>query len=416
MADKRTASGFKVAPCTCEPAIRDSSQQLKTYSQLGHLDRMTFDTIRPEGRRGRVDESMFRIATDAAMQFSANPRGWLVFEGSTGSGKTHLAAAIVNAIIDRGSASKFVSALDIPELITNERFGETDAENGTTFESLLECPVLVIDDLGAQRTADWVDSKIDKLMTHRFNAQYPTVVVLAKPIDELPARIALKLDDPSFSNVFRLTVADTAASDFRINIPKSMLERMTFETFDSAGSPASKPHEKTSIGMAKATAQAFAENPTKWLYLHGSTGVGKTHLAVAIANVCTLNGLEVTCWSVSDLLDRFRQSFSSHDGTAFYQIFDTVRNAGLLILDDFGSQNLTDWALEKLYQLLCYRHDRHLPTVVTSQFVLWDGVDNSNWNRVQGKQQWESIKSRLNDSNVVTERFMTAPDYRDRGA
>ena len=82
-----------------------------------------------------------------------------MLEGSTGSGKTHLAAAIVNAIIDRGSPAKYISALDIPDMLRNERFEDDDAESGS-FESLLDAPTLVIDDLGAQTSAtNWVDSQ-----------------------------------------------------------------------------------------------------------------------------------------------------------------------------------------------------------------------------------------------------------------
>ena len=125
----------------------------------------------------------------------------MVLEGTTGSGKTHLAAAIINAIIDRGSPAKYISALDIPDMLRNERFEDDDAESGT-FESLLDAPTLVIDDLGAQQATNWVDSKIDQLITHRFNGRVPTVIVLAKSVSEIPERIALKLDDPkSFTRV-----------------------------------------------------------------------------------------------------------------------------------------------------------------------------------------------------------------------
>ena len=97
---------------------------------------MTFDALIPEGRSGRADEALFRAATETAEQFASEPNDWLVFEGTTGSGKTHLAAAIVNAIIDRGSPAKYVSALDIPDILRNERFEDDDTESGT-FASLL---------------------------------------------------------------------------------------------------------------------------------------------------------------------------------------------------------------------------------------------------------------------------------------
>ena len=374
---------------------------------------MTFETLIPEGRRGPVDESQFRVATSEVKRFAEDPKDWLVLEGGSGSGKTHLAAAIVNAIINRGSPAKYASALDIPDILRNERF---EGDEGGMFGSLLDAPTLAIDDLGAQQAADWIDSRIDQLLTHRFNSRLPTVIVLAKPISEMPERISLKLGDPGFSTVVQLTNNDSSLDGQRGNIPQTMLDRMTFASFDPDGAPASNANEKASLGLAMAAAGDFAEKPVKWLYLHGPTGVGKTHLAVAIANVQVQRGGATTFWSVPDLLDSLRQTFGKSDETSFYTLFDSVRDCELLILDDFGAQQMTDWALEKLYQLITYRHDRLLPTVITSQYILWEGADNSQWSRVRGKHQWESIRSRLNDSSVVTERLMAAPDYRNRGA
>ena len=373
---------------------------------------MTFDALIPEGRRGRVDEELFRTASVAAKDFAENPEGWLVLDGTTGSGKTHLAAAIVSTIIERGEPAKYVSALDIPDLIRNERFEDDDGAEGGSFASLMDAPVLAIDDLGAQQATNWIDWKFDQLLTHRFNGQLPTVIVLAKPIWEVPERVALKLDDPILSKVFELTSGDRV----RVNIPRPMLKRMAFETFDADGAPSSKHDDKASLSLALDAAKEFAEHPEKWLYLHGPTGVGKTHIAVAIAKVQSDRGRSVTFWSVPDLLDNLRHSYSNPNESTFYELFDAVRNCELLILDDFGAQQMTDWALEKLYQIIAHRHDRLLPTVITSQYILWEGAENSNWDRVRGKHQWEAIRSRLNDSSVVTERLMAAPDYRNRGA
>ena len=99
----------------------------------------------------------------------------------------------------------------------------------------------------------------------------------------------------------------------------------------------------------------------------------------------------------------------------FFTLFESIRNAEVLILDDFGQQNLSDWALEKLYQLISYRHDRFLRTVITSQYIMWEGADNHDWNRLQDRYQWESILSRLKDTDVVTARVMGGPDFRERG-
>ncbi len=405
-----------VVPCNCQDTVDNTRSQLRTYSQLGHLERMTFDALIPEGRSGRADEALFRAATETAEQFASEPSGWLVLEGSTGSGKTHLAAAIVNAIINRGSPAKYISALDIPDVLRNERFEDDDAESGT-FESLLDAPTLVIDDLGAQQATNWIDSKIDQLLTHRFNGRVPTVIVLAKPVSDMPERIALKLDDPILSRLFQLTSGSETDESKRVNIPTTMLERMTFETFNPDGAKSATLNDRESVAEAfRAANQFVGQEPLKpWLYLHGTSGVGKTHLAVAITNALSQQGRPVTFWNTSKLLDSLRKTYSNNNDTDFFTLFESVCNAETLILDEFGQQNATDWVLEKLYQLISHRHDRLMPTVITSQYILWEGADNSAWGRVRDKLLWESILSRLNDSSVVTERLMAAPDFRNRG-
>lgn len=195
-----------------------------------------------------------------------------------------------------------------------------------------------------------------------------------------------------------------------------MLRRMTFENFDPKGAMTSTSNQRESLSMALDLAVNFAEHPELWLYLDGPPGVGKTHLAIAAAGLQYKQGADVQFWLVSDMLDYLRHAYSRSNDSTFYTIFHETRNTDLLILDDFAAPTMTDWALERLYQLISYRHDRLLPTIITSQYILWKGADNSHWAQLEGRQHWESIRSRLNDTSVVTECLMVAPDYRDRGA
>lgn len=195
-----------------------------------------------------------------------------------------------------------------------------------------------------------------------------------------------------------------------------MLQRMTFENFDPNGARTSTSNQRESLSMALGIAKDFAKQPEFWLYLDGPAGVGKTHLAIAVAGWQSKYGTKVKFWLVPDLLDYLRHAYSRSNDSAFYTVFHETRNTELLILDDFVAPTMTDWALERLYQLIVYRHDRLLPTVITSQYILWKGADNSHWSQLEGRQHWESIRSRLNDSSVVTECLMVAPDYRNRGA
>jgi DNA replication protein DnaC len=77
-----------------------------------------------------------------------------------------------------------------------------------------------------------------------------------------------------------------------------------------------------------------------------------------------------------------------------------VKTAPLLILDDFGEHSSTPWAQEKLYQLINYRYNSRLPTVVTMCCSLDDEEIESR------------IGSRLADPKISLVFNITAPDYR----
>ena len=73
---------------------------------------------------------------------------------------------------------------------------------------------------------------------------------------------------------------------------------------------------------------------------------------------------------VPDLLDHLRSTFSPSSETTFDDLFESVRGAPLLILDDLGTQTTTQWATEKLFQILNHRYMTKLPTVITTNVPL----------------------------------------------
>jgi hypothetical protein len=52
------------------------------------------------------------------------------------------------------------------------------------------------------------------------------------------------------------------------------------------------------------------------------------------------------------------------------ELFDKVREAGVLVLDDLGAENATAWATEKLFQIINYRYNYRMPTVITTNHRL----------------------------------------------
>ncbi|HEX5808017.1 MAG TPA: ATP-binding protein, partial [Anaerolineales bacterium] len=175
------------------------------------------------------------------------------------------------------------------------------------------------------------------------------------------------------------------------------LKGLTFETFQPRGKIGIGEKQANSLEMAFNQANHYARKLTGWLLLQGPYGCGKTHLAAAIANYAVEMGVPTLFLTVPDLLDMLRFSFDSED-TTFEGRFNEIRNASLLVLDDFGTQNATGWAQEKLFQIINYRYINKLPMVITTNLSLDD---------IEAR-----FRSRLSDRELVTDVRMNAPDYR----
>ncbi len=143
------------------------------------------------------------------------------------------------------------------------------------------------------------------------------------------------------------------------------LSSLTFETLNPYGLE-DDPRSREQFHRCYKAAQQFAQNPSGWLVLIGPSGCGKTHLAAAIANRCLRQGISVFFVVVADLLDHLRATFSPGSEVTYDELFDRVRNAPLLVLDDLGTYSSTPWAEEKLFQILNHRFNGRLPTVVTT--------------------------------------------------
>ncbi len=176
------------------------------------------------------------------------------------------------------------------------------------------------------------------------------------------------------------------------------LHHLTFEQFQPRGRIGMRPAQADSLQVAYNQARQFAQTAKGWLLLQGGYGCGKTHLAAAIGNFAVGMGVPTLFLTVPDLLDTLRFAYDDPEAT-FEQRFEEIRSAPLLIMDDFGTQNATAWAQEKLFQIINYRYVNRLPLVVTTNLML---------DQIEGR-----IRSRLDDPDLVTRVAIRAPDFRN---
>lgn len=172
------------------------------------------------------------------------------------------------------------------------------------------------------------------------------------------------------------------------------LKDKTFENFH--------PNVSRAVEDAFNAAIDYADDPRGWLLLTGRVGCGKTHLAAAIANQSLDRGSRVLFSTVIDLLDHLRNAYSPSATEVYDRVLDNMREAELLVLDDLGAQQSTPWATEKLFQLLNFRYNYCMPTVITTNNLGLQGID-------------ERLRSRMTDSGLVTVVVIDRTvDYRPR--
>jgi len=409
------ASARTVIPCQCQERVWGvkSTDRIRQYSDLGPLERLTFDTVELGTRDTFSEPSSFREAYHASQRFVTDMQGWLVLCGPSGTGKTHLAAAVGNALVEADQPVRFVSVPDLLDHLRSAFDPAVGAQFDEVFLQAIEAPVLILDDLGAQSSTAWADEKLDQILTHRYNRRLPTLVTTGLRFDELNDRLRTRLGDPYFSTVVNIK-SGSGKPDIRDSgLEARLSDAMTFDSFTSKGAAGATAAQKRSLSEAHAAAKVFAEHPSGWLYLAGPTGVGKTHLAASIVGESIAQGREVLFRFVPDLLDDLRRSYGPSGSKSFDHTFSQVRDVDILILDDFGAEASTAWAEEKLYQLIVHRHDSMMPTVFTSRTAL---ESISGGDSRSGSRYSDAIISRLSDANVVAERYLSAPDFRHRGA
>jgi len=395
----------RVDICACRQAsvrahIRD---RLFSFSQLQELQHLTFESFNPRGRvgYGEMEQASIERACNHAHLFAEKPVGWLLLLGRFGCGKTHLAAAIANSVVANGIPTLF---LTVPDLLDTLRFTFSDQDTSfeERFDQIRSAPLLILDDFGTQNATEWAREKLYQILNYRYINKLPLVVTTNLSMERIDGRMRSRLLDREI-----VVHAEIMAPDYRrpaedTGQPElSSLDqhaKQTFGTFSLRKAEKLSPKDERSLEEAFKAANEYSEDPSGWLVLLGPYGCGKTHLAAAIANFRASAGHSVMFVVVPDLLDHLRATFNPNSTVSYDRRFDEVRTAPLLVLDDMGTQAMTPWVREKLYQLFNHRYNAGLPTVVTTADAL-DEID-------------PRLRSRLLDRRLCLIHAITAPAFK----
>ena len=402
----------ETVPCNlCDKSFEDDIDikiRIK-YAGLDQLMEYKLINFKVDGSVGKSEPSKLRNYLNLAKDYSKNPMGWLVINGPTGTGKTHLAAGIAINCVENSSPVIYKSIQEIVDIITN-----TNPED-ESFKGLINFPFLVIDDFGNQTYSDWIEEKIDHLFTHRYTRKLPTVIALSSNILDLDDRSQMRFTDPKLVQSINLEYKknNILTNGIPKVFEKAKLTKELRKPIKNSSQSDKVTYDSIEMALFKSKEYINSKDPG-WLYIHGETGSGKSYLSAAIANYLEKKGKEVFFISSAELIDKVREQFGNNQGKGIE--FEKAKVVDFLFLDDLWGHNNTKWSDELIYNLLAYRQDNLKATVINSS-VIYEKIKKYEIKKNQLSSDsifTEKICSRISNKNIVEQISLISSDIRKK--
>jgi DNA replication protein DnaC len=151
----------------------------------------TFETFR-ETKQNRMAVGLCKTWVESYPQDGTG----LFIYGPVGTGKTHLAAAVVNALLQLGHVALFAYS---PDLLADFRAGIKDGSTEEKIQTAMKAPVLVLDDLGAERATDYAQEVLPRIINRRYEDLLPTIcttnLASSQLADQITARSVSRLTE-----------------------------------------------------------------------------------------------------------------------------------------------------------------------------------------------------------------------------
>jgi DNA replication protein DnaC len=180
----------RVVRCECRQRVRADRllQAARIPRRYQHCELAEFDTAYPGAHPSLAQAKLF--AARFVANYPVEDKG-LLLVGSVGVGKTHLAVGIIKELIlTKGVQCLFYDYRELLKEIRNSYNPSVAATEMDVLRPALNAPVLVLDELGAERPTDWVWDTVSHILNTRYNEKRTTIIttnfVDAPPAGEEP--------------------------------------------------------------------------------------------------------------------------------------------------------------------------------------------------------------------------------------
>lgn len=201
-------------PCQMYKTNRKLREVSKLMNASGLGDRFKqrrFETFQQDKNTAEAKQRAERFCKD--LQNTPKATG-LMLVGPYGCGKTHLAAAILHRCAEYGLPGMFVV---VPELLARIRtsFRTNDGKAEEIIDAAKTSKLLILDDLGAEKTSEWVTEQLYMIINYRYEHMLPTVITT----NNTGAELEQELGRRTLSRLAEMTrPVKIQADDYRMKI------------------------------------------------------------------------------------------------------------------------------------------------------------------------------------------------------
>ncbi len=198
--DKCADTGYdqgKLCSCVKKMATDFAIEQLNAATPLEHsrfdnfsLDRYPKQSEQPGVSPREIMGKIYQYCKEYAEHFTEHAESMLFF-GDTGLGKTHLSLAIARVVLQKGYGVIYGSVNHLLGQIENEHFSKE--KTAVALQSMLDCDLLILDDLGAEFTTPFTVSALYDLINSRILNNKPTIINTNLTVQELEKQYAQRI-------------------------------------------------------------------------------------------------------------------------------------------------------------------------------------------------------------------------------